>query len=178
MKYPTRTELVKELAKPGEDIVAAMTPHKAHMLHMAVGLMDEASELLGATSRTNVLEELGDAGFYFEGTLQGLPSELPNATIGKVDGNAHYAMNALVVAAGEVLGDIKRYAIQNKELNLVKLTQDLCVVRTHLDTIANAYGFTDDEIHTANYLKLKGGAKARYADGYSDAAAAARVDKQ
>lgn len=178
MEIETRTDMVRRLAKPGEAIIATMTAHQASVLHMAVGIADEASELLGATSRKNILEELGDAEFYLEGALQTMGWENRGLVeTGKIDGNPDYALNALVVAAGEVLGDAKRYAIQNKALNEDKLLVDLSAVATHLKTISDAYGFTDEEIHAANFEKLVGGAKARYKDGYSDAAAHARADK-
>lgn len=76
------SEMVKALAKPGDQIVATLTPEDAHSLHMAVGISGEAGELLDAVKkaaiyrkpidRTNVVEELGDLEFYMEGLRQGL----------------------------------------------------------------------------------------------------------
>lgn len=75
-------KMVEALAKPGEAIVEEMTPFKAHLLHMAVGVSGEAGELLDAIKKTviynkpidreNVIEELGDLEFYMEGLRQGL----------------------------------------------------------------------------------------------------------
>lgn len=74
---PTHPELVKALAKPGQDIVGSITPDGAHLLHMAVGISGEAGELLDAVKKAviyckpidmdNVIEELGDLEFYMEG---------------------------------------------------------------------------------------------------------------
>lgn len=74
--------MVAALAKPGADIVASLTPEKAHSLHMAVGISGEAGELIDAIKkaaiynkpldRENVVEELGDIEFYMEGLRQGL----------------------------------------------------------------------------------------------------------
>jgi len=71
------TEMVMTLAKPGEDIIESLTPQKAHLLHMAVGIAGEAGELLDAIKKhvvynkpldyRNVIEELGDLEFYMEG---------------------------------------------------------------------------------------------------------------
>lgn len=82
MSKVTHSELVKALAKPGEDIVAEMSPNDAHMMHMTVGIAGEAGELLDAIKRRviyrkpldmkNVVEELGDLEFYMEGLRQGL----------------------------------------------------------------------------------------------------------
>lgn len=74
--------MVKALIKPGEDIIATLTPEKANILHMAVGISGEAGELLDAVKKaavynkaldiTNIIEELGDLEFYAEGLRQAL----------------------------------------------------------------------------------------------------------
>ena len=76
------SDMVKQLAKPGQDIAAQLTPEDAHLLHMCVGVAGEAGELLDAIKkmaiyrkeldRENVIEELGDLEFYMEGLRQGL----------------------------------------------------------------------------------------------------------
>lgn len=81
-KAEAYAKMVEALAKPGEAIVEEMTPFKAHLLHMAVGISGEAGELLDAIKkaviynkpidRENVIEELGDLEFYMEGLRQGL----------------------------------------------------------------------------------------------------------
>lgn len=73
-------DLVLALAKPGQDIIDSLTPDKAHILHMAVGVSGEAGELLDAVkklviynkpmtkeARENLVEELGDLEFYMQG---------------------------------------------------------------------------------------------------------------
>ena len=75
-------ELVAALVKPGAAIVDSLTPEKAHLLHMVVGVAGESGELLDAikkhviynkeADRENVIEELGDIEFYMEGLRQGL----------------------------------------------------------------------------------------------------------
>ena len=75
--------LVSKLAKPGADIIATLTPEKAHIWHMASALQSEAGELFDAIKkpviynkkeidRVNVVEELGDMEFYMAGIRQGL----------------------------------------------------------------------------------------------------------
>lgn len=69
--------MVARLAKPGDKILATLTPDKAHLLHMAVGIATEAGELLDAIKKyaiynkpvdfENVIEELGDLEFYMQG---------------------------------------------------------------------------------------------------------------
>lgn len=75
------TDMVRDLAKPGDAILATLTPEMAHVLHMAIGISGEAGELLDAIKkaaiyckpidRENVIEELGDLEFYMEGLRQG-----------------------------------------------------------------------------------------------------------
>jgi NTP pyrophosphatase (non-canonical NTP hydrolase) len=73
-------EMVKALAKPGDQIIAEITPDLMHCLHMAVGVAGEAGELLDAVKklaiynkpltkegRDNLVEELGDLEFYMQG---------------------------------------------------------------------------------------------------------------
>jgi NTP pyrophosphatase (non-canonical NTP hydrolase) len=73
----THPELVKALAKPGQKIIDGLNPISAHNIHMAIGIVGEAGELIDAIKKqaiyckeldlTNVIEELGDLEFYMEG---------------------------------------------------------------------------------------------------------------
>ena len=75
------SNMVSSLAKPGEDIIAKLSPEMAHNWHMATGVCGEAGELLDAVKkyaiynkpadRENIVEELGDLEFYMEGLRQG-----------------------------------------------------------------------------------------------------------
>lgn len=78
--YPNEADypsLVSALVKPGKQIIAELSPKKAHALHMVVGISGEAGELLDALKKwvlygkpldvENVIEELGDIEFYAEG---------------------------------------------------------------------------------------------------------------
>lgn len=82
---PLETEyvaMVSNLAKPGADILATLTPEKCHLWHMNTGQSGESGELSDAIKRyviynkaidlDNVIEELGDIEFYLEGIRQGL----------------------------------------------------------------------------------------------------------
>lgn len=73
---------VLELKKPGEDILAELTPEQACVWHMATGISTEAGELLDAVKKWtiyqkeldlfNVIEELGDLEFYMAGLRESL----------------------------------------------------------------------------------------------------------
>ena len=70
-------DMVAKLKKPGDVILAALTPGKCEMDHMAVGIAGEAGELLDAVKKhvfynallnmENVIGELGDLKFYMKG---------------------------------------------------------------------------------------------------------------
>lgn len=70
------SEMVAVLVKPGQDIIDSLTPEKADLLHMAIGVSGESGELLDAIKkyiiyvkpldRENVIEELSDIEFYME----------------------------------------------------------------------------------------------------------------
>tara|TARA_R100000951_G_scaffold50728_3_gene42818 strand:+ start:73 stop:471 length:399 start_codon:yes stop_codon:yes gene_type:complete len=76
------SNMVTDLVKPGEDILATLTPKRADLWHMGTGVAGEAGELLDAVKkcaaynkeidRENVIEELGDLEFYMEGVRQNL----------------------------------------------------------------------------------------------------------
>ena len=53
-------KLVSELKKPGLLICEEMTPFKADLLHMAIGIMGEVVEYQHATTPDNIIEELAD----------------------------------------------------------------------------------------------------------------------
>lgn len=81
-KEISHEEMVKVLAKPGQDILKEMTPEQMHWVHMAIGISGEAGELLDAVKKAavyqkpldlmNVVEELGDLEFYMEGLRSAL----------------------------------------------------------------------------------------------------------
>ena len=73
-------KMTVELSKSGSAIIAELTPEKADLLHMAVGVAGEAGELLDAVKkatiynkpldRENMIEELGDLEFYMSRVRQ------------------------------------------------------------------------------------------------------------
>jgi len=74
--------LVSLLKKPGDTIADSISPAKADLLHMGIGLSGEVGELLDSIKRhciysqpldlVNLIEELGDIEFYLEGLRQNL----------------------------------------------------------------------------------------------------------
>ena len=78
---PKYAAMVAGLVKPGQVLIDQLTPQKAHVQHMAIGISGEAGELLDAVKKytvynktvdlVNIVEELGDIEFYLEGLRQG-----------------------------------------------------------------------------------------------------------
>lgn len=76
----THEELVSAIKKPGQEILAELTPQQADLIHMLMGVCGESGELLDAVKKhtiyqkkldmENVIEELGDIEFYLEGIRQ------------------------------------------------------------------------------------------------------------
>jgi NTP pyrophosphatase (non-canonical NTP hydrolase) len=75
-------KLVSKLKKSADEIHSSLDGKKCDLLHMAIGICTEASELLDAVKKhvfyekpldeDNVIEELGDLEFYMEGIRQTL----------------------------------------------------------------------------------------------------------
>lgn len=69
-------DFVSSLTKDGQDILDTLTPEKAHIVHMAIGVVGEAGELIDAIKKyviyckdldlENVIEECGDIEFYMQ----------------------------------------------------------------------------------------------------------------
>lgn len=74
------SDMVRRLKKPGDEILASLTPEKVDAIHMILGIAGEAGELVDAykkwaiyrkdLDRENVIEEIGDMLFYLEGLMQ------------------------------------------------------------------------------------------------------------
>ena len=73
-------KMTAALSKAGSDIINELSPEKADLLHMAVGVAGEAGELLDAVKKAtiynkpldheNMIEELGDLEFYMSRVRQ------------------------------------------------------------------------------------------------------------
>ncbi len=163
--------MVSQLLKRGADILATMTPEKVNMLHCAIGLSGEVAELFDANvdDRENILEELGDIDFYLSGLFQSI-FEVGVPELGSVESD----IDDLVIHAGTILDQVKKYVVYNKPLDIVQLENALLDFVLTLDYVRKALNFTKQECIDANAAKLA----VRYKGGYSDQAAQDRADKQ
>jgi NTP pyrophosphatase (non-canonical NTP hydrolase) len=81
-KPTSHSELVRSLKKAPDEIIHSLSPLKADVIHMVLGVAGEAGELVDAIKKwsiyqkpldfQNVIEELGDLEFYMEGLRQSL----------------------------------------------------------------------------------------------------------
>lgn len=169
------SELVSALAKDGAEILQSLTPEKCHLLHMAVGISGEASELLGANvdDMDNIIEELGDIEFYLEGLCQGLCTPVIALPVGKVK-RKNSIRKLIQVIAGDVLDTVKKHVIYNKDLPQFELDGLICRLFTSLNDAYVTFKLTREQVLNANIEKLS----VRYTGlTYSDKAAQERADK-
>lgn len=168
-------DMVSALAKDGADILVTLTPEKCHLLHMAVGISGEASELLDANldDMKNIIEELGDIEFYLEGLRQGLNATNPYLPDGRLK-RKNSVRRTIQILAGDILDTVKKYVIYNQDLR----EQDLHALINGLTIeLRNAYvtfNITRDQVIAANIEKL---GKRYSAGSYSDNDAQQRKDK-
>lgn len=79
--------------------------------------------------------------------------------------------------AGELLDAFKKWVFYGKPLDVTNVVEELGDIEFYLEGIRQNLGITREQTLEANVNKLLAGKNARYADGYSDAAAIARADK-
>lgn len=165
--------MVAQLAKPGDAILGELTPEDCHLLHMAVGISGEVAELSIATTKENIIEELGDIEFYMEGLRQGLgitwEQVITSTFICATD-------TTLVSAAGDILDQVKKRVIYRKPLSIHDIICYLAIFELKLHQFAIENGdITRDMCLNANTAKL---GKRYKGHNYSDDAAQQRADKQ
>lgn len=166
---------VQSKLKPGKDIVDSLNDAKAHALHMAIGIAGEGIEYLEACDNDdedNIKEELGDLLFYCQGLRLLFPTSI-------LDGR----FDNITIIGGSILDRVKKAVIYNKPLpaplkgSTLSLEQEICQLLTSMENaIATQVKWLDttvEALRQANAAKLD----VRYKDGYSDAAAQARADK-
>ncbi len=176
------TKFVASITKPGEEILATLTPAKVHLWHMSSCICGEAAEVLeGSDNKDNLIEELGDIEFYLEGYRQisGITREeseaIENEPIDTFQDRLSFQgrLSALVVASGMLFDVTKRHILYERKFNRDLTVRAISLLEFALDQIHRYIGVTRLEVVAANIAKLR----LRYPEGYSNAAAQARADK-
>lgn len=88
------------------------------------------------------------------------------------DGLMHAAVG-IAGEGGEVLDAVKKVWVYGQQLNRENMVEELGDLEFYMEALRNLIGATRDEVLSANIAKLE----KRYPTGYTDALAAARLDK-
>jgi NTP pyrophosphatase (non-canonical NTP hydrolase) len=139
-------QFVNSIVKPGDEIIRQLTPHQAHLLHMAVGVSGEAGELLDAIKKhcvyqkqinmDNVIEEAGDILFYLTGLLNDLNISLEDCIKANIDKLSKRYPNGYSNAAAIARAD--KGAIQDEVKPLPNIEDDFGDVK--IETVACIIG--------------------------------------
>lgn len=86
----------------------------------------------------------------------------------------HMAMG-IAGEAGEIIDAIKKHVMYEKPIDILNIVEELGDIEFYLEGLRHSLLLTREIVLKANIDKLAG---KRYPDGYSDAAATARADKQ
>lgn len=89
-----------------------------------------------------------------------------------VEGLLHAAIG-IAGEGGELLDAIKKVWVYGQNLNRENAVEELGDLEFYMEAMRNLIGATRDEVLNANIAKLE----KRYPTGYTDALAAARLDK-
>lgn len=152
---------------------ADLGSHKLDFAHGALGLIDEAQELVDAVSEENLLEELGDLLWFcalcgtaiitdpFK-TLQPGPA---------INHKTHLsAIEEIQTRANMIAGIAKRWLAYDEAPRLERVEGYLWRIINLVKMIANAHGWTLSDVQEANIQKLR----ARFPDKFDSARATHR----
>lgn len=174
--WDDHVQLVKDLAKPGNDILQQLTAEDCHILHMLIGVIGEVLELELAVitqdhelTAAEVVEELGDIEFYLTGLCISFSIDpSTDASTNKIG-----TLAQLRIAAEDLLTAIKRYIIYNQRDKYDNVRGALEYLRKCLRSYYTTHDIPQGEVLHKNIIKLR----KRYGETYSDTAAKARKDK-
>lgn len=163
--------MVKELAKPGADIVSSLTIEKFTKLVNACSLMINTGNVLDSVKKEVVYNKAGTSETDFD-----VPPDLANAFNTLTDRQAHLLHMAVGVAgeATELLNAICQNVVLGKELDVENVTEEGGDMTFYIQGILNEMLLSFADIMLHNRVKLLG---KRFPNGYSDKAAQDRADK-
>lgn len=128
------------------------------LLHAAMGLSTEGAELIAYTDKQNLVEELGDVLWYVAlacDELEITMDEAEEASIGS-DEKGITALENLILAANEILDEMKKSTFYGRKIDLPKVVKNLGLVISAVAEIADEEAMTFlDEIMEANIEKLR-----------------------
>jgi hypothetical protein len=143
------------------------------LLHAAIGIIGEVIELERATSYDNLVEEAGDIEFYLEAGRQVIQAR-PLTAVAVAPNTLVDLFPYLRQHAAEILDHAKKAWVYNKLAGPQALAWHFLSISAGLDVLAELLDVPRDTFASANMTKLR----KRYPNGYTDAAAQARADKE
>jgi phosphoribosyl-ATP pyrophosphohydrolase len=154
-------------------------------MHAAIGIAGESIELFKGYmlgDEPNIVEEGGDAFFYFQALLNqtGWTIEELKALGTTMPHELHEQEGArTLIAAGDLLDVAKKTWVYEKELDAGKLKQAMANwIIAFIPLMEEEVGLDLEDLKAHNQYKLVTGPNARFATGkYTDQQAIARADK-
>jgi hypothetical protein len=174
----TYAEFVESKRKDPQQIADELgsQPSNCDAVHMAMGVVGEAIELLIATDLANTLEELGDLEFYltgFEnlGWVKGWKSYPYSYSFGTA--SQHQIKLNIIEDAGTILDLVKKATMYQKDIAVPAFSDAFRQIHLSMEQMYVGLNYSREEVLQRNVDKLN----KRYAKGYSDKAAQDRADK-
>lgn len=180
-------DLVKALAKPGEDILNDLTGEKCYLLHAAIGLAGEAGELIlwaveDEPDMENFIEEMGDMEFFLGMARRGMMNWSRAQIVEEASGRVYLVAKDRVGAAALLsahccifLDHAKKHTIYNADRNDAALFDAMCEIEAAMAALRMIHGISRQETLLHNINKLN----KRYQKGsFSNEQAQARADKE
>lgn len=128
------------------------------LLHAAMGLVTESSELRGYTDEKNMVEELGDVMWYVAlgcDTLEVTLQEAEEAA-GGWDVDEFDPIDDIISSAGEIVDVLKKSTFYGKPFDARKIVEHLGRIILAVAEAGDQYGEVFlDEIMATNILKLQ-----------------------
>ena len=177
-EYPSFSTMIRQLFK-------LMGSTALSMHHAATGIAGECSELAGANSRKNIIEESSDLEFYIEALKQQFEFDLAGAFIGAqiiTDSRANNihlgnVFSNIQSLGGDILDQSKKVWVYSKPLDAATMARMLLILEKNLEFVYELIGTDRASVIHFNQIKLIGPG-GRFESGfYSDSAAIARADK-
>lgn len=154
--------------------IQKLTPCDAAFIHAGMGIFGEVSELLTATDRANLKEELGDAIFFLTAALPlvGMgPTDLSD-----IDDSLIFAeaKTRLFRSSLDLFDICKKRLVYAKPMSEALTIELLGDIEQCLYVICKFYGFDWNDVINDNIRKLS----QRYKAGFSNTEAQQRADKK
>jgi hypothetical protein len=138
-------------------------PDRDRLLESALGIAEEVGEMVNATTRDELLLEIGDVCWHIAQLCDLTGASFYHIWIGAGDGRGcdyHGEMQAAQIVASMVAGKVKKHAFKGQPLELNNTLYTLAAILTRCASHLNA---TMPQVWAANIAKLQ----ARHPNGFT-----------